>query len=159
MHVKKIIPSVLILLFVSFSFAQSVKHASAQHVVHYKPPVLKSHLGKYSNNSTVSLEEAKTVLALPLTISDVQNNNYSIITYQFLFRRKGMIEDEQTGKRDSSTTAVSDHFQNTPLPALWITNINEGGFVSGEEFIFFDIVVKDPQGKKFFAPDLKIRIQ
>lgn len=124
-----------------------------------KPPVLKTVIGKFGNNAVVSIDEAKTLLAMPLSISDVANNDFAISSYSFLFKRKGVIEDEETGKRSSAFTTVADKFNKTPLPQLWITNINDGGLVKDEEFYFFDIVVKDGKGRLFYAPDLKIKIQ
>ena len=124
-----------------------------------KPPVLKTIIGKYGNNAVVSIDEAKTILSMPLVITDVTHNTYPISSYSFLFKRKGIIEDEETGKRSSAFTTVADKFSNTPLPQLWITNINDGGFVKDEEFYFFDIIVKDGKGRLFYAPDLKIKIQ
>lgn len=124
-----------------------------------KPPVLKSVIGKYGNNAIVSVEEAKTILALPLVISDANQHYYAISSYSFLFKRKGIVEDEETGKRSTAFTTVADKFSATPLPQLWITNINDGGFLKDEEFYFFDIVVKDGKGRLFYAPDLKIKIQ
>ncbi len=146
----------ILLLAASIGFCQTGKITKMAPI---KPPVLKTVIGKYGNNAVVSIDEAKTILAMPLLISDVTNNNYAISSYSFLFKRKGVIEDEETGKRSSAFTTVADKFNNTPLPQVWITSINDGGLLKDEEFYFFDIVVKDGKGRLFYAPDLKIKIQ
>ena len=42
--------------------------------------------------------------------------------------------------------------------AFWQKNIIEG-LHKGEEIYFFDIIAIDKQGRRFFAPELKIKIQ
>ena len=142
-----------------FSFAQeSKKKPEITKVVKFKPPVVKSFLGINTNGATVTGEEANHLITLPLKITDAQNNIYSIDSYNFLYKRKGVIDDEETGSKQVAFTTVSDVFKTTPLPKIWIDNI-QNGFQKSEEIYFFDIVVKDKRGRKFFAPDLKIIIQ
>ena len=50
------------------------------------------------NGATVTVDEAAQLIALPLKITDEKNNVYPIDSYQFLYRKKGGIQDEQTGK-------------------------------------------------------------
>jgi hypothetical protein len=55
-------------------------------------------------------------------------------------------------------TIVADRFFATPLPKVWIENTKDQ-FKKDEQLYFFDIVVKDKEGRKFFAPELKITIK
>ena len=66
--------------------------------------------------------------------------------------------NDETGKREVSYTLVAERFDSTPLPKVWIDNI-KGRLQPDEQLYFFDIVVKDKQGRKFFAPELKITIK
>ncbi len=142
-----------------FSLAQqSQKKGDITKVAKFKPPVVKSFLGINANGAAVTTEEANQLITLPLKITDAQNNTYSIDSYHFLYKRKGVIENEETGRQQVTFTTVADLFKTTPLPKIWIDNI-QNGFQKGEELHFFDIVVKDKGGRKFFAPDLKITIQ
>jgi hypothetical protein len=43
-------------------------------------------------------------------------------------------------------------------PPVWQKNIADG-LHTGEELYFFDIIVFDKQGRRFFAPEIKIAIQ
>jgi len=95
---------------------------------------------------------------LPLKITDGNKILYTIDSYQFLYKRKSVIQDEQTGQKQNTFTKVSDRFRSTPLPKVWIDNL-KGGFQKDEELYFFDIVVKDKTGRLFSAPELKITIQ
>lgn len=127
-------------------------------VTKFKPPVVKSYLGVNTTGATVSAEESTQLIALPLKVLDDKKNIYTVESYGFLYRRKGVIEDEETGLKKTTFTSVSDKFQTTPLPKIWVDNL-KNGFQKGEELYFFDILVKDNKNRKFYAPDLKITIQ
>ena len=137
------------------SFAQD---PAITKVPKFKPPVVKSYLGINTNGATVTKEEASQLIALPLKITDDKKNIYTIDSYHFLYKRKGVIQDEETGRKSTTFTNVADLFKTTPLPKVWIENLKDG-FQKDEELYFFDIVVKDSKNRKFFAPDLKITIQ
>lgn len=105
----------------------------------------------------MSAEEAEKVIALPLRIVDNKKTVYTVASYQFLYRRNVVTEDEQTGKITPTTSIASQRFTSTPLPEYWIKPIM-GQLKPGEELWFFDIIVKDPNGKVSFAPDVKIKV-
>ena len=123
-----------------------------------KKPNVKSYLGKVNGNLVLSAEEAKQLVALPIKIVDDKNINYTISSYQFVYKRIGVTEDEATGKTSPQTDIAAARFTTTPLPAVWQKNIVEG-LHKGEELYFFDIIVFDKQGRRFFAPEIKISIQ
>lgn len=150
----------LILLFCTptsqFLFAQS--QPAITKVPKFKPPVVTAFLGVNKNGATVTVDEAVQLISLPLKIKDDKGNVYPIDSYQFLYRKKGGIQDEQTGKVTVTFTVESARFTSTPLPKIWIDNLKDG-FQKDEQLYFFDIVVKDKEGRGFFAPELKIMIQ
>jgi hypothetical protein len=123
-----------------------------------KRPNVKPYLGKITGNVVLSAEEGKQLITLPLKIVDDKNLNYNISSYQFAYKRIGVTEDEETGKTSPQSDIAADRFTTTPLPAIWLKNITEG-LHKGEELYFFDIIVFDKQGRRFFAPELKITIQ
>lgn len=137
------------------SFAQ--KKPVITKVTKFKPVKVKTFLGDKTDGATVTKEEASQLITLPLKISDQKNNNYTIDSYQFLYKKKSIVEDEETGRKQKTFTTVADRFKVSPLPDVWINNLKDG-FQSEEELYFFDIVVKDKMNRKFFAPDLKINI-
>jgi hypothetical protein len=127
-------------------------------VVKFKPPVVKTLLGRNEKEATVTVEEANQLVNLPLKIVDDKNNAYTISSYQFLYKKRSVVEDEETGKRQTVFSNTASLFRESPLPKVWKENIS-GGLQSGEELFFFDIIVSDKQGRKFFAPNVKITVK
>ena len=154
------------LLLVAFLMVFSVLMAQRDKPVAQKPavvqkfktPKVKTALGNYVDSATITVDEALNLIRLPLTIKDDNKTSYGIDVYHFLYRKKGVTEDEETGKVTPTTTISSDLFKSTPLPEVWITSISQQ-LRSGEELYFFDVVAKDTQGHIFFAPTLKIKIK
>ncbi|MBL0144464.1 MAG: hypothetical protein IPP48_00505 [Chitinophagaceae bacterium] len=91
-----------------------------------------------------------------------KNGKYAISSYQFLYRKTGVTEEENedgpTGKAKPTTTISASLFRATPLPQVWITNIADQ-LKPGDELFFFDVIVKDEQGRLMFAPTLKLKIK
>ncbi|MEP6926470.1 MAG: hypothetical protein ABI834_02485 [Ginsengibacter sp.] len=155
---KSSISFLFIFLFGSAAFIAAAQKPVITKVAKFRPPAVKTFLGNNTNGAAITIEEAAQLIAFPLKISDTKKNNYKIDSYQFLYKRKSLIQDEETGKKQNTFTTVADIFRATPLPKIWIENL-KGGFQKDEELYFFDIVVKDNTGRKFFAPNLKITIQ
>ena len=140
-------------------FSQTPKKPVIIPVQKFKPPATKTFLGKYSGaTATITAAEGKELITQPLKITDDKNYSYKISSYQFAYKRRGVTEDEETGKTSPQSDMVAQRFMETPLPEIWKTNIAEQ-LHSGEEFYFFDVIVFDKQGRLFFAPELKITIQ
>ena len=124
----------------------------------FKPPVVKTFLGINQNGALVTADEGDQLAGLPLKITDAKNNQYTVVSYQFLYRQKSFIMDDETGKKEQVFTLSADRFNSTPLPKVWVDNIKQR-LQSDEQLYFFDIVVKDKEGRQFFAPELKITIK
>ena len=121
----------------------------------FKAPKLYTFLGTNKDSVAVPVAIAENIIALPMKIYDDKNVEYKISSYQFLYRKKTVTEDEQTGKASPATSIVSDRFTVTPLPGLWVDKIGEE-LKAGEELYFFDVIAKDAQGRVMFASNLKI---
>ena len=149
-------------LLLLFCTASLVSNAQEKEVItkvkKFKPPVVQTIWGNSTNNAKVSRDEAIKMLSLPIKIIDSTRQNYTVDNYRFLYRSKSFIENEQTGKKEISFTVTSDKFTTTPLSKVWIDNLKRS-LLPDEELFFFDVLVKDNQGRLFFAPDLKITIQ
>ena len=119
---------------------------------------LKTMLGKNINGASVPVEEGLQLITFPLRVIDDKNIPCTILSYNFTYRRKGIVEDEETQKKRVVFTTVGDRFTTTPLPTLWKDNISES--LQKEEYLyFFDIIVKDKYGRRTFAPEIKITIK
>ena len=75
-----------------------------------------------------------------------------------MYKKRAVTEDEGTGKVSPTTSSVAQLFRETPVTTLW-QNILSEQLKPGDELYFFDIIVKDTQGRLMFAPDLKIKIK
>jgi hypothetical protein len=158
---KNIVALCCLLMAAHFAMAQKPKPAAVKTttVQKFKPPKLKISLGNRTDSVIkVSVEEAVQLVTLPLTITDDKKSVYTISSYQCMYKRKGVTEDEQTGKVSPTTNIVADLFKTTPLPDIWKKIIAEQ-VKAGEEITFFDIVVKDVQGRLMFAPNIKLVVQ
>lgn len=124
----------------------------------FTPPILTTVLGIHADSAIVVLEEAVQLITLPLKITDDKRNTYTVTSYQFWYKKRGVTENEETGKVTPTYTTISDLFRVTPLPEKWRNNISQQ-LRSGDEFNFIDVIVKDSQGRVMFAPTLKIKIK
>lgn len=147
---------ILFSAFISVSYGQ--KDTTIIKIPKFKPPVVKTFLGNNQNGAQVSADEGKQLIALPLSIKDDKNNSYPISSYQFLYKQKSYILNDETGKKEVTFTLASNRFDSTPLPKVWVDNISHR-LQTDEQLYFFDIVVKDKEGREFFAPELKITIK
>lgn len=149
----------LILLFCIPSLLSSAQDKSVlTKVKKFKPPVVQTMWDKSKNDAKISKVDAVKMLYLPIKIVDSGNHNYTVDSYGFLYRSKSMVDNDQTGKKEVLFTITGDKFIKTPLSKVWIDNIKDN-LQPDEQFIFFDVLAKDEQGRIFSAPDLKITIQ
>ncbi len=150
-----------LLLIIFFANASQLSFAQSPvitKVTKFKPPVVQTFIGANTNGASITKDEASQLITLPLKIMDDKKNLYPVSSYHFLYKKKGTVQDENTGKVSPTFTNVSDFFKTTPLPKVWVDNL-KNGFQKGDELYFFDIIVTDKKNRNFFAPDLKINVQ
>jgi hypothetical protein len=158
-HLVKTVLAAAVILMAQTVFAQPGKQpAKIIPVQKFKPPKVKTALGRCTDSIMVTKDEARQLIGLQLRISDAKNTTYAVSSYQFAYKALAVTEDEASGKVLPTTSMVSDYFKTSPLPELWQENIKRT-LSSGDQFYFFDVIVKDAQGRLFFAPELKISIR
>ena len=138
--------------------AGSQLQAQTKPVAKYKVPKLFTQLGGFRDSVNVSVQEAENIIGQPLRIFDDKKGVYTISSYQFLYRKKGVTENEETGKVTPTTSIVSSRFKITPLPDTWTSQVREQ-VKPGEELFFFDVIAKDAQGRVMYAPNLKLMVK
>jgi len=125
----------------------------------FKAPKLFTHLGNVTDSVvTITEAEAENIIALPLKIVDDKKNEYTVSSYQFLYNRRVVTEDEQSGKVTPTSSIASSRFTSSPLPQLWVNQVREQ-LKSGEYLYFFDVIAKDSQGRVMYASTLKIMVK
>ena len=154
---KSVLLSTILFLISTVSDAQQPKINKPTTIQKFKPPKVLSYWGIRRDSSSITVDEALQLLTIPIQVVDADKNNYTISSYLFLYRKLGVIEDEETGKTHLASTISSQQFSTTPLPPIWITSISEQ-LKTAEELNFYDIVVKDNKGHWFFAPPIKIKV-
>lgn len=123
----------------------------------FKSPKLQTFIENYKDSVSITAEEAVRIIDKPIKIYDDKKKEYTISTYQFLYRKIGVTEDEKGNLKPTSTIS-SERFKITPLPELW-SNLIKQQVKSGEEFYFFDVIAKDSQGRVMYSSNLKIMIR
>ena len=146
----------LLLAFVLLSSQQLLAQTKPA-PVKFKPPKLFTQMGGFRDSVTLSVAEAENIINQPLKIFDDKKGLYTISSYQFLYRRKVVTEDEATGKPIPTSSMVAGTFKVTPMPDIWVNSVKEQ-VRPGEELYFFDIIAKDAQGRVMYAPDFKIKV-
>jgi hypothetical protein len=139
------------------NYAQ-VKPAKSTLYAKFKVPKLICSLGGYKDSSFVSPQITDAIIGAKLNIVDVKNVAYTLSSYQFLYRKIVVSEDEASGKAYNTTSVKSSFFKTSPIPAMWLSMVREN-LRPGEEIVFFDIIVKDAQGRVMYAPNLKLTVK
>lgn len=137
------------------SFAQKTKQKKITAIVKYKVPKLTTSLGNFKDNSFIAPQLTDSIIGLSLKVTDAKNAVYTISSYQFLYKKIVTTEDENTSKTSKTTSIKSSLFEISPLPDMWLNAVREN-LKAGEELFFFAVIVKDPQGRIMYAPDLKL---
>ncbi|MEP6713732.1 MAG: hypothetical protein ABJA37_14995 [Ferruginibacter sp.] len=153
----KLCLAILIASIASPANAQKKIAVKATGIAKFKAPKLQTFLGSYKDSAGISATEATNLIATPLKIYDAKKNEYTVSSYQFLYKKVGVTEDEKTEKTSPITTISSDRFKVSPLPAIWVSTIQQQ-VKPGEEFFFFDVIAKDAQGRVMYASNLKLTI-
>ena len=124
----------------------------------FKPPKLHTSLSTYQDSVVVPVEVAENLLSMPLKIYDDKKTEYIVSSYQFMYKKRTVTEDEKTGQVSPASSIVANRFRVTPLPQMWIDQVGQQ-IKSGEELYFFDVIAKDAEGRIMFASNLKIITQ
>jgi len=151
----KIFIIIVLLLASTNLYAQKPKPAKPTGFVKFKVPKLTTSLGSFKDTMYIAPQMADSMIGLVLKVTDAKNVVYSISSYQFLYKKIVTTEDEKTGKTSKTSSIKSSLFKTSPLPNLWLNAVREN-LTAGEEFFFFAVTVKDPQGRLMYAPDLKL---
>ncbi len=146
----------LVMLLVSVGLQLSAQTKPA--TVKFKPPKLYTQLGSFRDSVTLNMGEAESIIGQPLKIFDDKKGVYTISSYQFLYRKTGVTENEETGKVTPTSNIISQRFKTTPLPQSWIDKIRED-IKPGEELFFFDVIAKDAQGRVMYAPNFRVMVK
>ena len=152
----KIFRNILLPFFlIAFTFSYAQKPTRPSAFIKFKVPKLTTSLGSFRDTSFIAPQMTDSIIGLSLKVTDAKNVVYTISSYQFLYKKIVTTEDENTGKTSKTSSIKSSLFKTSPLPEMWLNAVREN-LKAGEELFFFAVVVKDPQGRIMYAPDLKL---
>lgn len=155
---RKITSIFLCMLVLCFTLEGFSQAKPAQKPKQQKPPKLVTYLNGYHDSVAIATQVAEAIISMPLIVTDANKKTYKIVAYQFYYKRLAVTEDEKTGKISLTKSIVSDWFNTTPLPQLWLRMISQQ-IKPLEEIRFFDIVAQDENGKNFLSSDLIFTIR
>lgn len=146
-----------LILFLLLFVAGSQVNAQTRSTGKYKPPTLFTQLGIFRDSVKLNINDAVSVINQPLKIFDDKKLAYTVSSYQLMYKRKTVTEDEETGKVTPATSMVASQFTSTPLSEIWVNSVR-AQMQPGEELLFFDVIAKDAQGRVMYAPNFKITL-
>lgn len=155
---KKNIPALIIMCFLFSASVFAQKNSPGSQLAFQAKAKIYTTLDGLTDSSGITVADAERMIALPILIQDSKKNYYPISSYQFMYIKKAVTEDEQTGKITPVTSTVSNIFKTTPLSPIWVRTIQEQ-VKPGDELFFFDIIVKDAAGKLHYAPTLRLLVK
>lgn len=123
----------------------------------FTPPKLFTQLGGLRDSAAVADTTAIKMIKQPLIVNDGKSV-YKISSYNVLYKQKNIFLDEQSGKRIVSYTTNAQLFKSTPLTPIWIKALSEQ-LHSGDELLYFSVIVTDNKDRVMNAPDFKIKIK
>ena len=150
----KYLSQFLIVCLIAFSVSAS---AQTRPVTKFKPPKLVTQIGSYRDSVAITVAEAEQLVGASLKIFDDKKGAYSVSSYQFVYRKIGVTEDEPMGKVTPTFTLTASLFKTTPLPATWVQQLKEQ-VKPGDELWFVGVIAKDAQGRVMYAPDVKFKV-
>ncbi|TDW96042.1 hypothetical protein [Dinghuibacter silviterrae] len=100
---------------------------------------------------------ARTVLSVPVTVTDDKGGTYTVTRFRFSFRQQSFYQDS-TGKIDTTFRLFSRIFYASTIDTAWSANIAEQ-VQPGDAFFIDNVIVKDAKGAKALAPDLELDIR
>jgi NurA-like 5'-3' nuclease len=154
----KIIFFTLLVIGFAFNTVAQRPRTKTVAVAKFRVPKLTTSIGSFKDSMLIAPQMADSIIQLPLKVVDAKNVVYTISSYQFLYRKIVTTEDEDTGKTSKTTSIKSSLFKTTPLPIIWLNAVTEN-LKAGEEFLFFAVTVKDPEGRIMYAPNLKLLLK
>jgi|688.fasta_scaffold162126_2 hypothetical protein len=147
--------SLVFLLLLSASWAQA--QAQAKNTGGQKK-VYQTTLGGVPNGS-IPAERLKTVIDSALTVRDERRKAYPVTDFRVNYFFDTRYEDEETGQTvRKRALRVRDFYDSNRLDADWVGSIRDNAR-KGDELLFNQIMVRLPNGKKTFVPDLRLKVE
>ena len=109
----------------AFLLTSEMTEAQVTRIQPFRPPTLHTSMGAYRDSAQVPYEQMKNLVSQPLIVKDSASNIYQITSFQVIYRRLGVTENEKTKKILPSYTFANARFSQNTLSELWQKIIRE----------------------------------
>lgn len=107
---------------------------------------------------TVAPERLKTVIDSALAVRDERRKAYPVTGFRISYLFNSRFEDEETGLVTTKRALRTRDFDSDRLDPDWAASIRDNTR-KGDELIFSRVMVRLPNGRKTFVPDLRIKVE
>jgi hypothetical protein len=147
----------LILFLLVGIFSQGQQKSTAKPASASLPKLTVSLGGNKSGNITTA--QLQKIVDSPLIVKDEKGVVYSIKSFRINYTFKSTYKDEETDKVREVKDFRAYDFSNTDrLSEDWRNSIKDN-VKKEDEMLINNVVVKLKNGKSFFAPELKLKVQ
>lgn len=147
--------SLIFLLLLSASWAHALSQGNNTST---QKKVYQTTLGGIAGGS-VSADRLKTVIDSALRVRDERKKTYPVTSFRVSYFFDTRYEDEETGQVvRKRALRVRDYYDTDRLDADWVASIRDNAR-KGDELLFNQTIIRLPNGKKTFVPDLRLKVE
>lgn len=148
---------VLILLTIYGSYAIAQQKPATKPATTALPKLTVSLGGSKSGNITIA--RIKEIADSPLVVKDEKGITYAIKSFRINYTFKSSYKDEETQQVRTVKDFRAYDFSNTDrLSEDWRNSIKDN-VKRDDEMLINNVVVRQKNGKSFFAPELRLKVQ
>ncbi|MGL6269768.1 MAG: hypothetical protein ACRC2O_17670 [Chitinophagaceae bacterium] len=112
-----------------------------------------------SKSGNISVKQLQNIIDSPLLVKDEKGVIYPLKSFRINYTFKSTYRDEETDKvREVKDFRAYDFYDTNRLSEDWRNSIRDNVKVD-DEMLINNVVVKLKNGKSFFAPELKLKVQ
>jgi hypothetical protein len=110
-------------------------------------------------SSNISVQQMQMIVDSPFVVKDEKGITYPIKSFRINYTFKSSYKDEETEKVKEVKDFRAFDFNNTDrLGEDWRNSIKDN-VKKEDEMLINNVIVKLKNGKSFFAPELKLKVQ
>ena len=110
-------------------------------------------------DGAVTPEPLKAILDSALTVRDERKRAHPVVGFRLSYSFTTRYEDEETGEvLRKRALRVRDFDDTDRLDGDWKASISDNAR-KGDELLFTNVRVRLPDGKKAYAPDLRLKVE
>ena len=112
-----------------------------------------------SKSGNISVKQLQSIVDSPLIVKDEKGVIYPLKSFRINYTFKSTYRDEETDKvREVKDFRAYDFYNTNQLSEDWRNSIRDN-VKAEDEMLINNVVVKLKNGKSYFAPELKLKVQ